>query len=263
MSQTLLPPPAQPGSDPETPGSVAVVDSIPPGAQRAPSAHAGYAPEPPRQPSRLWRAIKWPLRQILKALYLTGSAANRPRAAALVILALVLVLSGGSYAVYQFTRPAQTPAPQAERTPRAALSNGVDTPFTISPGQTLPLPSSVISFLHAWKIGDVKEVESALAPDAVSAGAIFGGQGGVIPEEGWASLFQSAQSQGVLFQQFVYTGGFIDPTNHTGIYTVQAVAGFQGQTAIAVFSWYFVVGTDGQIIEWLDLTTAPQAAATP
>src|SRR5579859_2018001 len=44
-----------------------------------------YEYVPPPQP-RAWRAVKWPLRQLFKGLYLTGSAAKRHRMVTLVIL---------------------------------------------------------------------------------------------------------------------------------------------------------------------------------
>lgn len=258
MSQSVYPPPAQPNAGPPAPGSVAIVDAVPPGAQPTQSR---YQLDPPRRPSRFWAVVKWPLRQIVKAIYLTGSAANRHRAIALVMLVVLIVLGGGSYAVYQYTHPAAPARTSPGQTISGAVSNGHDTPFTIS-NSSLPLGTAVINFLEACKKGDAQELAANTAPLTQVGGTLFNGRQGTFSASDWPSLIQFFQSHGILFQQFIYNGGYLYPDGNAG-YTVEAVVGLSNQPGILVWTWYFTVGIDGHITSWQDLTPSPQATATP
>lgn len=260
MSQTILPPaiPSNPRMNP--PGAVAVVDAVPPDAR--PAAASRYEPEPPRRPSAFWRAVKWPLRQLIKVIYLTGSAAKRHRAITLVIVALLLVLGGGTYAVYQYTHPATPPSRRQEGSGTiGTISNGQDTPFTIV-NSSIPLATGVINFLNACKTGNQQEILANTEPRIQAGGTIFNGQQGTLSASDWPGLMQYFQSHGVIFQQFVYGGGFLHEDG-TASYTIQVIVGFKDQPGASEWTWYLTVGTDGKITGWQDLTPAPQASPTP
>ena len=258
MSQTMLPPALPPDPRIPPPGSVAVVDAVPPDALRA-SPHVRT--DPARPPSAFWRAVKWPLRQLIKVIYLTGSAAKRHRAAALVIVALLLVLGGGSYAVYHFTHPATQPGQQQGSGTIGTISNGQDTPFTIV-NSSVPLATGVINFLNGCKTSNVQELLANTESRVQAGGTIFNGQQGSLSSSDWPGLIQYFQSHGVLFQQFVYAGGFLH-VDGTASYTIQVIVGFKDQPGASEWTWYLTVGADGKIAGWQDLTPAPQASPTP
>lgn len=259
MSQTMLPPATSPDPRIPPPGAVAVVDSVPPGAR--PASPPSPEPDPPRRPSAFWRAVKWPLRQLIKALYLTGSAARRHRAAALVIVALLLVLGGGTYAVYHFTHPAAQPGQRQDSNTIGTISNGQDTPFTIV-NSSVPLATGAINFLNGCKTSNVQELLASTEPRVQAGGTIFNGQQGTLTASDWPGLIQYFKSHGVLFQQFVYAGGFLH-VDGTASYTIQVIVGFKDQPGASEWTWYLTVGTDGKIAGWQDLTPAPQTSPTP
>lgn len=259
MSQTMLPPSIPP--DPRMPplGSVAVVDAVPPDARPA-SPHVQS--DLPRRPSLFWRVVKWPLRQFIKAVYLTGSAANRHRVVALLLVLVLLLLGGGTYAIYQYTHPPVRPSAQQQGSGTlGTLSNGQDTPFTIV-NSSVPLSTGVINFLNAWKTGNIQELQANTEAQVQAGGTIFNGQQGTLSAADWPGLMQYFQSHEVVFQQFIYGGGF-NHVDGSASYTIQVIVGFKGQPGVAEWTWYLTTGTDGKVTGWQDLTPAPQASPTP
>jgi hypothetical protein len=241
MSQILLPPPAQPQPEPSADAPAATAVALP---RRA------YEPEPPKKPSAFWRTVKWPLRQLLKAIYLVGVAINRHRAVAVIALLIVLLLGGGTYEVYHVTHPETTTG--ARQTASGPLSGGGNTPFTISSTAQPPLAPAVIDFLHAWKVYDANELETTLSPQAQVDSAVLHIQTGATASA-WQSIFDQLKANKYVFQQFIYSGGYLSPAG-TANFTVQVIVGQQGGQGIAILTWYFLVGPDGQIMTWHDLT---------
>jgi hypothetical protein len=244
MSQILLPPPPPSSAEPAANASALVV---------APARQRMYEPDPPKKPSAFWRIVKWPLRQLFKALYLTGSAAKRHRVVTAIVLVILLLLGGGSYAVYQVTHPQAAANPG--RTALGPLSGGGNTPFTISSNAQPPLAPQVINFLHAWKTYDAQELASTLSPKATLDGPLFSiPPGATLTQADWQARFDQLKSRNIVFQQFIYSGGYLSPAG-TANYTVQVVVAQQGSQGVFLLTWYFLVGPDGQISAWHDLTS--------
>jgi hypothetical protein len=241
MSQILLPPPSQPGQD--APGMPATVEQ--PAAASEPHRPI-YQPEPPKRPSRFWRAVKWPLRQFIKLLYLAGSAARRHRLATALTIGVLLVLGGLSYGVYQYTHPHAGILPgQLGQTGQAATGSAV--PFTITLEQAPPLPRSVVNWLHGQQAGNAHEMWTSLSPQAQQGLTQAG-----VSEATLRQQIDQAKSQGISIEQFVYTGGF-SPPDGLASYTIQAIlTNQQGQRAYR--TEYFVVDpASGQILAPVNL----------
>src|SRR5690242_5232555 len=96
MSQILLPPSSQ---EPQPPADAAPPHDTPPSQP--------YTPEPLRRPSRFWRVVKWPIRQLLKAIYRVGSLINRHRIISLIALIAVVVMVTGGVLTYRALNPAR------------------------------------------------------------------------------------------------------------------------------------------------------------
>jgi hypothetical protein len=243
MSQILLPPPAQPDPEPLAPEESAVAVAVP---QRP-----RYEPEPPRRPSPFWRAVKWPIRKFFKALYLIGRSIRRHRIIALIALVILLAVGAvGGYFVYQTNQRSTSTAVFSTGAPGNAGSS-VQAPFTIIVSSSLPpLSSGVVDWLHAHKTYNAQELWSALSPQLQAA---LKQQG--VTEATVQSQFKQQQSQGISYEQFIYTGGYLAPDG-TANYTVQVVIsnGRQSQE----LTWYFEVDANNQILVFQDLTLQGQ-----
>lgn len=222
----------------------AVVAAMPPASAMLPS---WETPEKPKQ-AFIWRAIKWPIKTLLKALYLTGSAARQHRAAALVLVLVVALLAGGGYAVYQYTHSA---LPDASNAIGGSAGGQVDnTPFTIVTGSQPPLASGVITWLHAYKAFDGYELWSSLSP-ALQKQLTANG----LTAQQLNSTLQQEKGAGIAYPEFIYTGGFLSPDD-TSSFTVEAVESLG--SAKAVRTWYFVTDSNDKIIVFQDLTPGAQ-----
>ncbi|HEX9056038.1 MAG TPA: hypothetical protein VF818_00765 [Ktedonobacterales bacterium] len=239
MSQMLLPPHSP--SDADTPGVAAtatppVVDALSP--------RPGYTPEPPRPPSRFWRAVKWPLRTLFKAIYLTSAAANRHRIITLTALGILLAFGGVTYGVYHFTHPTAATSSSGGAASQSAVPGG-DTPLTIVSQTPPPLPPSVLHWLHGHKIFDAHEMWSGLSP---STQANLTQQG--VSESALQAQLDNERAQGKTYEQYIYTGGFA-PLGAYANYTVQVVVDQGGQRLLT--TWYFVVDQNGLIVAPIDI----------
>jgi hypothetical protein len=194
-----------------------------------------YEPEPPRPQSRFWRAVKWPLRKLLKAIYLVGRAAGRHKLIALAILLVLVGLAAGGFAFYRLS----TPAP---RTPNIAISDASHP----------ALRDSVNHWLHGFAAFDAAEMWNSLSPQMQ------------------ASLTQSGSSesalQGVLDQnrsshvavEYHYVGG-AETAQGTAYYVVQV--DLRGDAGSGALTWYFLVDdASGKIAQWQDLPQTPSSA---
>jgi hypothetical protein len=235
MSSILLPP-SEPQPPSEPPASEQQTSALSTALVVAPE-RPQYVPEPPPQPSRFWRMVKWPLRKLFLALYVIGSAIKRHRRAALVVLALLVLVGGGTYGLYRATHP--QPASTARQTGGASGSTQPQTPFTITSAPTPPLPNAVIAALHAHKTYNAKEFWDGLSPDFQAYL-----QANQLGESAYQQIYDQEKAAGVVYDQFIYVGGYL-AIDGVGNYTVEAVAHVGQQEGIDI--WYFTVDPNGQI----------------
>lgn len=240
MSQVILPPtePQPEASGPSTTSAVTALIPQPPAPEPERPKYV-YEYVPPPQP-RAWRAVKWPLRQLFKGLYLTGSAAKRHKIVTLVILALLIGGAGATYGVYRATHPA-TATSAAGGTALPPGAQQPETPFTIVNSAAPPLSPSVIQWLHAWKTHNGKEAWNALSATTQSG---FEAQG--VDESAIQQRLDQDRVQGIEYDQFIYSGGYFYPDGSSN-YTVEVIQRMPtgGHT---VLTWIFVVDPGGGIV---------------
>lgn len=245
MSQILLPPPSQPSPDPAATPAPEALPALP---APAPAPRSRYEPEPPKPPSPIWRAVKWPLRQFFKLLYLLVSAARRHRIATVLTIVLLAVLGGVAYGAYQYTHPTGALGPTSSGQPaQGSGANGSSAPFTIISQQPPLLPASIIHWLHGHKVFDAREMWSSLSSQA--QGSLQ--QQGVTMQT-LQSQLDREKSAGLSYDQYIYTGGFAPPGNNAN-FTVQVIVSQNGQSIVR--TWYFIVDPNGQIVVPLDINT--------
>jgi hypothetical protein len=237
MSQILLPPPAE--SQPE-PATTTVAEPRP-----------VYEPDPPKQPSVFWRAVKWPLRQLFKAIYFTGAAANRHHAVAAIMLVVVLLLGGGTYAVYRVTHPQTDAAGQQVRSGVPSLGN---LPLTAVSSTLPPLPASVGYWLHGHQTFNAPEMWASVSPQGQ---ALLAQQSST--EQSLQSELDQEKAAGFTYDQFIYTGGYV-AQNGYAYYTISAVVD-KGPQRVSERFWYFVIDPSQQIILPIDLSPSPLPSA--
>lgn len=210
---------------PETVTALAVLPAPPPTPIYV------YEPEPPRKQSRLWRAIKWPIRQLLKAIYLIGRTAHRHKVLAVAALVLLIALGAGGVAAYRIANPPPS--------------------IPISDASRPAIPDSVHHWLHGFVTFNGQEMWDSLSPSMQS------------------TMTQASSSeaalQGVLDQnksshvtvQYHYTGGY-QTAQGASYYVVQV--SLRGDNGSGELTWYFVVDdTTGKITLWQDIS--PQTPA--
>jgi hypothetical protein len=246
MSSILLPPPQQPSEPPE-PGHAL---SAPPTALVvAPPRAQQYEPERP-QPSRFWRVVKWPLRKLFLILYVIGSGIKRHRLAAVAVLALLVLVGGGTYGLYRVTHP-----PTVKTTAGSTRSTQPETPFTINSAAAAPLPNAVIVALHAEKTFNAQEFWNSLSPQFQAY--LKANQ---LDESALEQIYAQGQAAGVVYDQFIYVGGYL-AVDGAGNYTVEAVFHVGQQAGIDI--WYFTVDPKGQISYFQSLPrTTPSTTST-
>lgn len=251
----VYPPPPQTGAP--TPGSwpyaqpayAQAVYGHPTQTAVVESGRSGPAWQPEAKPrqSFIWRVVKWPIKTVLKGVYLTGSAAKRHRAAALVLLVLVAMLAGGAYAVYQSTHP----APAAAGPGSTSTSQPDNTPFTIVTGSQPPLSAGVITFLHGYKSFDGYQLWSSFSPSMQQNLQANGLSADQLNGE-----LQQEKQAGIAYTEFIYTGGFLSPDG-TSNFTVEAVMSLG--SAHAVRTWYFMTDTSDKIVDFEQLSPNSQS----
>jgi hypothetical protein len=197
----------------------------------------GFQPDPPKKQRLIWRIIKWPIRQVFKAIYLIGRAASHHKVISAILLILILGLVGAGVVGYRYLNP---PSAQSTSGQTAGTSTIPDTPFTIVNASAPPLSAGVIHWLHAYKTFNGQEQWDSLAPSTQQA---LSGQG-VSPDAMQAELDQ-AKAAGVTVVQYIYTGGYIAPTG-LATYTIQVL--FQEGTRRGIVTWYFYVDASNDLI---------------
>lgn len=233
MSQILLPPP---NADIETANVPAPVTSA-----ATPPAYL-YEPEPPKRQSRFWRMIKWPLRRLIKGIYLTGVFAKRYRLVTGIVLAVLLVLAVSGFVAYRVVQQQEI---ALEQTSLAASLN------VSSSSTSGSLPLSVLHFLHARKTFSAQEEWDSLSS---SLHAQIQQQGGSVSSI--QQSFDQARASGLQLDRFVYSGGYTNPTTGVSHYTVEVYA-HEGN-AQGLLTWFFIVDAKGYISSINDLTPSQQ-----
>ena len=233
MSSIVLPP-AQPPSEP--PASEQA-ENAPSTALVVAPERPQYKPEPPPKPSRFWRVVKWPLRKLFLVLYVIGSATKRHKRVALAVLAVLVLVGGGTYGVYRATHPATVKTTAGH--PGSSGSTQPETPFTVTSAPTPPLPNAVIAALHAHKTFDIHEFWNSLSPQFQAYLAA-----NQLDENAYQQIFAQEKSAGVVYDQFIYVGGYL-AVDGVGTYTVEPVFHMGQQEGIDI--WYFTVDPNGQI----------------
>ncbi|MBF6589004.1 MAG: hypothetical protein IVW57_00555 [Ktedonobacterales bacterium] len=235
MSQELLSPTASP---PPSAASSMTSTAV------APSARPAYVPEPPPPPSRVARAIKWPIRKLLKGLYLLTAAARSHRAVSVVLLVIILGLLGSGVVVYRATHPSGDVAGLGP-TATGGLYGGT-TPFTVVNAAAPPLPASMIQWMHGHKYFDAQEVwntfsareQQALTQKKITASTL-------------QDNFNTLKSQGFQFTEFIYSGGYRAPDG-TSHYTIEVLYARGNQAGLQTY--YFLLDADGKIAAYVNLT---------
>lgn len=214
-----------------------------------------YVPEPLHKPSRFWGVVKWPLRQFFKALILTGRAAKAHKAVALLLILLVALIGGGTFGFYRLTHPAAaiTVQPGASNNSGAGATQP-NTPFTVQIGQApLELPDSVTNALYAFKTYDAARLWQSFDPAYQQYSASVGRT-----QDFWQQQFDVAKAQGVTFDQFRETGGFVSAG---GSYYTFTVLLRQGQQS-GITTLYFAIDPNGAISNFEILSQQPPQTTT-
>jgi hypothetical protein len=193
-----------------------------------------YAPPPPKPQSRFWRAVKWPIRQAIKGIYLLFSAAGRHKVVTAIILGTLLLFTTGGVVLYRALHP---------DTVDAHITTQANLP---------PLPAGVKQWIDGFRTYNGQE-----AWDAMS----LAGQQQAMQQGNSAEALQSQldqlKSEGVEFQEFVYTGGYVAPDG-SGQYMVTAKGTQNGQSG--VLTWFFLTDPTGKIE--IEVNTTPQNSSS-
>jgi hypothetical protein len=230
MGQELLPPPAKTATSAPARRALLVRE------------RASRQEETPPGGARAARAVKWPIRKLLKGVYLAGAAAKSHRLAAAVLALIVLGLVGSGVIVYRATHPAQVIASQ----PSVSGPYTGSTPFTIVDSAAPPLPTGVIGWMHGHKVFDAQEVWNTYSADEQQALAKAG-----TTESKLQDNLTTSKQQGFEFTEFIYSGGYRAPDG-TSHYTIELLYSQGGQAGLKTY--YFLVGSDGKIAALVNLT---------
>jgi hypothetical protein len=193
-----------------------------------------YAPPPPKPQAPFWKAVKWPIRQAIKGIYLLFSAAGRHKVATTVVVAVLLLFTLGGVTIFRALHP---------DTIDAHITTQANLP---------PLATGVKQWIDGFHTYNGQEAWNALSLQAQQQAMQQGDSA-----EGLQSSLDQAKSQGVEFSDFVYTGGFVD-SDGSGQYMITAKSVQNGQQG--VLTWFFQTNPTGKI----DVVhnTTPQSGAS-
>jgi hypothetical protein len=234
MSQILLPPSSH---EPQPPAEVAPSHDAPPPPP--------YTPEPLRRPSRFWRVVKWPIRQVLKGIYLVGSFINRHRIISLIVLLAIAAMVTGGILTYRALNPDHTHG-TASNTSGSGNVIIPDTPFTVVNGAQIPLSNGVVLWLHGTKTYNAQELWNGMSTQYQAAFQLQGGTQADLQQ-----TLNTFRTEGLKFDEYVVAGSFQFPDGTT-TYTVEAVVHENAQRGI--LTWYFKTDPTGQILSFQDLS---------
>ncbi len=219
---------------PQRPQQVALAEQSVAVAEPAPKPDL-YAPPPPPPQSKFWRAVKWPIRQAIKGIYLLFSAAGRHKLASAIIVGILLLFTVGGVALYRALHP---DAIDAHITTQANLP---------------PLPASVKHFIDGYYTYNGQEVWDSYSEQKQLQDAQQGGSASAIQ-----SGLSQAKDQGVSFKDFLYAGGY-SGTDGIGHYMIEAT--LSNGTQSAVHNWYFITDPSGKILEFVNATPQSSSAS--
>lgn len=233
MSQILLPPSSQ---EPQPPAATAPQYNVPP---------PQYTPEPLKKPSRFWRIVKWPIRQVLKGIYLLGSAINRHRVISLIVLVVIAAMVAGGVVAYRTFNPAKAPVSSISASGTTSIP---DTPFTVVNSAQVPPSNGVLLWLHGTKTYNAQELWNSMSKQYQNAFAANGNTQTDLQQtlNGW-------RSEGLKFDEYIFAGSYQFPDG-TATYTVEVVV-HEGQQR-GILTWYFRTDPAGQILSFRDLSQA-------
>lgn len=217
-----------------------VAVAAPAAAVAATTAAVWEAARPKQAP--VWRAVKWPIRNSLKGIYLAGSAAKRHRAISAVLLLLLLALIGSGALIYGLTHPAPLPPTN----PQAVGPAQDETPFTIISPAAPQLAPGVVKWLYAYKTYDGKELWSSMSPDLQ---ATFMAQNVTLGEI--QKSLDQYKDKGISFQEFIYSGGGAIGNGYSH-YTVDVLTMQDGQQGLS--TWYFVADPNGKVYSFKNVS---------
>jgi hypothetical protein len=230
MSQIVPPPMPDHSSSPpdyspaEPATALAVLDASPPAYI--------YEAEQPRRTSRFWRVVKWPMRKLLKSLYLLGRTASRHKAIALVTLLLLVAIAAGGVIAYRTANPE----------PSIPIANA----------SRPAIPASVHHWLHGFISFNAREMWDSLSPQMKST---------LEQANSGETALQGVLNQdkaGHVTVEYRYVGGY-QTSQGNSYYVVQV--NLRGDQGVAALTWYFVVDdTSGQISLWRDIS--PQSPSS-
>jgi hypothetical protein len=192
-----------------------------------------YAPPPPKPQSRFWKAVKWPIRQAIKGVYLLFSAAGRHKVATAIILGTLLLFTTGGVVLYRALHP-----------------DNIDAHITTQ-ANLPPLPTSIKHFIDGYYTYNGQEVWDSYSDQKQLQDAQQGGSASAIQ-----SGLSQAKDQGVSFKDFLYAGGY-SGSDGIGHYMIEAT--LSNGTQSAVHNWYFITDPSGKILEFVNAT--PQSSA--
>ncbi len=254
MSMLPVPPAAPQIGIPQPPEpQLTSIPALPmPASQSHTSSH--YIPEPPRQPSRFWRAVKWPLRQLFKAIILTGRAIKAHKAVALILLAVIVLVGGGTYGLYHVTHPSAGAA--GGQSGAASSARTVpETPFTITLSGAPSYPArAVVNGLYAFKSYDASRLWNSFSPSFQRYSTQAGNT-----EQTYQQNLDSFKAQGIVFDDFIVTGEYLGPDGYA-YYTVELIY-HQGQQG-GLATLYFALDPTGAISNFQFLHEQPAASSS-
>jgi hypothetical protein len=193
-----------------------------------------YAPPPPKPQSRFWKAVKWPIRQAIKGIYLLFSAAGRHKVVTAIILGTLLLFTLGGVTIYRALHPDSIDA---------HIATQANLP---------PLPTSVKQWIEGYRTFNGQEAWNALSLQGQQLRMQQGSS-----EEAIQSSLDQLKAAGVEFQESVYTGGYVTPAG-TGQYMVTMKGTQNGQSGVV--TWFFMTDSTGKIA--LAIDTTPQNSSS-
>ena len=224
-------PPQRPQTAPPVPYTpLAVAVAEPP----SPSHPDLYAPPPPKPQSRFWRAVKWPIRQAIKGIYLLFSAAGRHKVVTAIILGTLLLFTTGGVVLYRALHP---------DTVDAHITTQANLP---------PLPAGVKQWIDGFRTYNGQEAWDAYSLAGKQQATQQGNSA-----DGLQSSLDQAKSEGVEFQEFQYTGGYVAPDG-SGQFMITVKAFQNGQQGL--LTWFFLTDATGKVE--VVLNTTPQSSSS-
>ena len=171
----------------------------------------------------------------------------------MILLAVVLVVGGGTYGLYRVTHPTgvalggQSKAPSGRTIP--------NTPFTITLSGAPSYPAqAVVNGLYAFKSYDASRLWSSFSPSFQQYSTQAGNT-----EQVYQQNLDSFKAQGIVFDDFIVTGEYLGPDGYA-YYTVEVIYHQAQQGGLATL--YFALDPTGAISNFQFLHERPVASSS-